>query len=177
MRHPIVPVAVLVFALASGSALATPEKAAPTKPTQAKSGPVKPGSAPVKAPRSKSELKSVGMPVVKESVLTPEQVKAQQAEWKKLEDREVAERKVRRERFKEFLASYAKEGLDFKRGDKPDTYRLIAPSMAKTTDPAQRKAAARALVTRIKGQLEPILRKKITLDVYSDAKSTQKIAF
>lgn len=184
MRRPVVPVAALLFALASGSAFAATEKAAPVKPSQPKSAATKPAAtkpmakdATAEASRSQSELKALGVPAVKESVLTPEQVKAQQAEWKKLEQQQMADRKVRREQFKGLMASYSKEGLDLKRGDKPNTYRLIAPAISQTTDPARRKAAAKALATRVKGQMEPILKKKITIEVYTDAKATQRITY
>lgn len=179
MRRPVVPVAALLFALASGSAFAATEKAVPVKPSQAKPAATKPMAkdAAAEASRSHSELKALGVPAVKESVLTPEQAKAQQAEWKKLEQQQMADRKVRREQFKGLMASYSKEGLDLKRGDKPNTYRLIAPAISQSTDPAQRKAAAKALATRVKGQVEPILKKKITIEVYSDAKATQRITY
>lgn len=192
MRRPIVPVAALLLTLASGSAFAAPEAPAPSqgaakKSTQAapKTAPAKqtaakpqPGKAPSTEPtRAKSELKPVGVPGVKETVLTPEQVKAQQAEWRKLEEKERAERKARREKYKALVASYAKEGIDFDRADKPNTYRVIAPLVAKTADPVQRKAAAKALVTRLKRELEPILKKKLTFEVYADDKATQRIAY
>lgn len=187
MRRPIVPVAALLLALAGGSAFATQEpakptqakstaKTAPSRTAPAKSAPAK-GSSAKEADRSKSEMKPVGVPLVKESVQTPEQIKAQQAEWKKLEEKERADNKARREKFKALVANMAKEGVSFKRGDKPDTYRLIAPAMAKTGDATQRKAAAKALVTRIKGQMEPLLKKKITLEVYTDDKATQRVDY
>lgn len=175
MRRPI-PVAALILALASGSALAAPEKSpakAPAKSTKATST-VKP-AAKDSAGRTRSELKPEGVPVVKETVLTPEQIKAQQAEWKRLEAKERAERKARREQFRALVATMKKEGVTFQRGDKPNTYRLIAPALAKTSDAARRKASAKALATRYKGQMEPILNKKITLEVYADAKATRRL--
>ncbi|HEY9857587.1 MAG TPA: hypothetical protein V6D05_17715, partial [Stenomitos sp.] len=127
------------------------------------------------AERSKTELKPVGVPVVKETVQTPEQIKAQQAEWKKQQEKDQADLKERRAKFKALVTNMAKEGVAFKRSKKPGTYNVIAPAMAKTTDPAQRKAAAKALATRLKGQLEPILKKKVTLEVYTDDKATHRI--
>lgn len=184
MRRPMLPVAALILALSGGAALAAAEKPAqPTQPTQAKS-PAKaapkapagnPGSADAKQP--KTEIKSIGIPTVKETQQTPEQIKAQQAEWKKIDDQQASERKERRERYKAVRAEFAKEGIKFKKASKPDTYRVYAPAVAQTTDPAQRKAAAKALVTRLKGQLEPIFKKKLTFEIYTDDKVTQRVTF
>lgn len=185
MRQPIVPVVALLLALATGSAFANPEKPSPTKPAQAKSSPTKaaPDTAipakqlPHAKTRAKSDMKPLGVPLVKETVITREQYKAQQEAWKQSEEQKRADRKARREKLKAILASYSKEGVEFKAGKKANTYCLIAPAMAKTSDPAQRKAAAKALATRFKGQVEPLFKRKIEIEVYTDAKTTQRVAY
>lgn len=131
-----------------------------------------------KGDKSKLELKDMGVPGIKETILTPKQAKAQQEEFKKLEKqmaKEAAERRATRKALAPVFAEFSKEGIKAKQRSQSGSWLLLAPSLAKLKDPKARKSQAASLSTRFKSKVEPILKKKVSVEVYDDLMARHRL--
>lgn len=128
--------------------------------------------------RSKLELKDMGVPGIKETILTPKQAQAQQEAYKKLEKRmlkEARERRAARKALAPVFEEFTKQGINARQRPQNGPWQLMAPSLAKLKDPKARKAQAASLSSRFKAKVEPILKKKASVEVYDDTRAQHRL--
>jgi len=153
-HHPLLLMSVffLGWGLVQGGALAAPGEA-----------------------KQQSNLKDMGKPAFKDTVLTREQYLKQQEEFKRLAEEERVQSQRFKEAFEKLREEFRKEGVKISRPKQSDAWHLIVPELSKVTGQAQ-KTKGKALVTRFKAKLEPLVKEKIKVEVYPDAKQTKPLS-
>lgn len=126
--------------------------------------------------KQKSTLKDLGKPAYTDTVLTREQYLKQQEAFKKRHAQEQADALRFNAAFTELRSAFSKEGVRILRSKNSDAWQLVVPSLAKVTSPQAQKAQGKAIVTRFKSKLEPLLKEKIQVELYQDAKRTKRVS-
>lgn len=119
------------------------------------------------------QLKPLGVPAYKDTVLTREQAKAQQEAYKKRDEQMVKEVEARRDALDAIAGDYVKHGVSIHQFH--DIYRLIAPALEQVSDPRRRKQRGESLARAFRSRVEPILKKKVAVEVYTDAKEQHRL--
>ncbi|HEY9900491.1 MAG TPA: hypothetical protein V6D00_15045 [Pantanalinema sp.] len=127
-------------------------------------------------PKQQSNLKDLGKPAYKDTVLTREQYLKQQEEFKKRAEQERAQALRFKTAFGALRDAFDKEGVKIYSPKQSDAWSLVVPGLSKVTAPQARKAQGKAIVTRFKTKMEPLLKEKIQVELYEDAKQTRRIA-
>lgn len=124
---------------------------------------------------AKLQLKPLGVPAYKDTVLTREQAKAQQEAYKKRDEAMVKAVEARRDALDAIAGDYVKHGVSIHQFHR--IYRLIDPALEKVSDATARKHEGAALARSFKSRVEPVLKQKISVEVYTDAKEQHRIRF
>ncbi|MBO9539835.1 hypothetical protein J7643_04485 [bacterium] len=125
--------------------------------------------------KQQSSLKDLGKPAYKDTVLTREQYLKQQEEFKRLAEAERAQAIRFKQAFGALREEFAKEGIKIHRPKQSDAWHLVVPELSKVGAQAQ-KTKGKAIVTRFKAKMEPLLKEKIMVEVYPDAKQTKPLS-
>lgn len=126
--------------------------------------------------KQESQLKDLGKPAYKDTVISREQFLKQQEEFKKLAEKERAEARRFNAAYAPLREAFAKEGVKIYRPKQTDAWRLVVPGLSKVTSPQAKKAQGKALVARFKAQIEPLLKQKVQVELFQDSKQTQRVA-
>lgn len=71
--------------------------------------------------------------------------------------------------------AYFKQGIEIRHTRKRPEWRLIDPTIAKVTDPTERRQKGEALAKRFKSEVEPVLDKEIAVIVFADASESIQV--
>lgn len=185
-----------------GSKPATAQEGAPSKAKQAEGQRVKAqwadaqqsesqkaGAPPAGAPKAEGqpgEAKSVDTPEAhaelvgelaesrKQALAKQEPVDPETA--KRMKDPEYRKQKdAMLSQLSQVSTEYFQEGIEIRHTRRRPEWRLIDPSLAQVTDPAQRRKKGEELALRFKEKVEPILEKTIAVKVYADASESVEI--
>lgn len=126
--------------------------------------------------KQKSDLKDLGTPAYKDTVLTREQYLKQQEEFKKRSEQERMASLRFNASFSALRDEFNKQGVKVYSPKESGAWRLVVPSLSKVAAPQAQKTQGKAIVARFKSKMEPLLKEKIKVELYPDAKQTKRIA-
>lgn len=92
----------------------------------------------------------------------------------KAEAKLKAEKQVMINQLNHVLLQLRDQGIEVRKTPQKHPWRLIVPTLA-TADPEVRKARAQELCQNFRKDIEPLLHRKVDVEVYSDASESQVV--